>query len=123
VLPKVGEKIGDLETGLPVPLEFAARTHEFRLVDLDLRERVIAAQETCGNRLAVQSVKHGLGIEGIDLARTALHEEKNHALGLCRKMRRLLSQGIRGRRDRRGERVALKQIRQRERAYTETGPG
>ena len=42
-----------------------------------------------GKRLAVILVEHRLGVEGIDLRHAAIHEQKDHALGLGRKVRGL----------------------------------
>ena len=46
------------------------------------------------DRLAVEAVELRLVVERVDLARPAIHEEEDHALGLGREMRRLGRQRI-----------------------------
>ena len=45
-------------------------------------------------RLAVELVESGLGVEQVHLARTAGHEQENTALRLGRKMTRMRGQGV-----------------------------
>ena len=86
-LGDVGKEFAHGDTGLPVFRELPRRFEQrARLGELHprLRTRV---------RFAVIAVQQRLGVEGIDLARAALHEQEDDPLGLRRVVH---SRGIRG---------------------------
>jgi hypothetical protein len=78
----VREKIGHFETGLAMALELPRRAEHKGVLELAVLEVRVA--ETGRRMLAVQFVQQRFGIERIHLARAALHEQMNHALGRSR---------------------------------------
>ncbi len=79
---QVGEERGDWLAALPKLLEAPLGADDSPLIFL-----AAAAEGLDRDRLAVQRVKVGLKVEGIDVARTAVHEQEDDALRLCPKRR------------------------------------
>ena len=81
-LADFGEEFGHFDAGLPVLLELEGRPEEGRALAAGCLEFV-------ARLLAVLLREFGLGVESIDLARPAVHEEVDDALGLGGEVRRL----------------------------------
>ena len=73
---------------LPLSFGFERRVH-FPIAD--------GSVEDFGKGLAVQFDEQGLGVEKIQMAGSALHEEKNDVFGLSPAMRNLGERRVRGR--------------------------
>lgn len=86
---QVGKEIADPLAALAILLELPLRPDDATFVPL-----AAAAERFDRHGLAIEFVELGLVFEGIDLARPAVHEEENYALGLGRKMRRLGGQRV-----------------------------
>ena len=89
----MGQPVGNPETTFPMllPLSFGfeqGRVHFPHCGD--------GPVEASGKGLAGQFVKQGLGIEKIQVAGSALHEEKNDVFGLSPAMRNLGERRVRG---------------------------
>src|SRR4051794_12531338 len=79
VLSDVGEEIGNPQAALAVLLELPGGSHE--------RFALAAATRIAG--FAVIGEETRFVVKGIDIARAALHEKENDALGAGEEMRRL----------------------------------
>ena len=77
---EVGEEVADGDSAFAVSLEFPGTGHEVALGVEDGRVRLEL------RLLPVLLVQPGLGIKGVDLGDTAVHEEEDHALGFGRMM-------------------------------------
>src|SRR5687767_2658484 len=86
LLRGVRKKIRYFETRLAVFLEVSFRTKNDQVFKFAILKIFIA--ETGGGMLSVQFGKQRLGIEGVHLAWTALHEQRDHTLCRGRKGRR-----------------------------------
>ena len=79
MLGKMGKQIAHPLATLAVLAEFPAR--------FDDAARVLVTAATMrlhGDRLAIHADHRRLVVEGVDVARTAIHEQENDALGLWR---------------------------------------
>ena len=85
--PKFGEHVGHLDSRLPVPLELEGAAHVHPLFQ---------ASVLAEDGLAVELVQLGLGIEGVHLAGSSLHEHEDAGLGLGCEVGLLGEQGIFG---------------------------
>ena len=85
----VREKIAHPFSTLSIALEVPLGAHHAPLVAL-----AAAAEGLHRDGLAVQGVELRLVVEGVDMARAAIHEEEDDALGLGRIMRAPGLQGI-----------------------------
>src|SRR5262249_10580025 len=90
VAAKLGKEIADLDAALSVFLE-----GEWRLEQRARFALGLSVARGCG--LPVVLVEQRLGIERVDLRRTAVEEEEDDVLCLCGEMRRLRSQRVRSR--------------------------
>ncbi len=79
---EVREELTDLQPALAVFAELERRAQEPGVL-------IVLFGEFRGNRLTVILGQHWLGIEGIDVGRSAVQEQKNDVLGLGREMGRL----------------------------------
>jgi hypothetical protein len=84
----VGEKFTDMVTALAMPLEFPGRGQQVAGVGKS------DARLVEGQRFAMITLQQRLVVEGVEMRRTALHEEKNDALGPRPKMRPFRRQRI-----------------------------
>ena len=83
LLGQVRHHVGQLDTGLAVPLELEGRGHEAaRFVD-----ELDGAGQIPSRRLARVTLQGGLGIEQVHLAGSAVHEELNDGCRLGVEMR------------------------------------
>ena len=85
--PQFGEHVGHLHSRLPVPLELEGAAH----VNPLFQAPVLAE-----DGFAVELVQLGLGIEGVHLAGSSLHEHEDAGLGLGREVGLLGEQGVFG---------------------------
>ena len=76
---RVREQVGDFDAGLAVLREGALGAEDHGVAEFAVLEVLVA--EAFGRMLAVQFRQQRLGIVGVDLARAALHEEGDDALG------------------------------------------
>ena len=120
---QVLEQVRDFDARLASLLERASGGHQlcFRSPD-ELQAQISLLQKARRQRLPIEAVQGGLGIEGVHLTRTALQEDEDHTFGFRGKMRRLGRQGIGGDRQISGSigRLLAEQIAQRQRTETET---
>ena len=96
------KQVGDFQPGLTVLLENTPRSHQLGFISLDLGQADALLQVAGRKILSIVFLQLGLGIEGFELAGTALQEDEDDALGLGREVGRLDAQGIVGRGGRSG---------------------
>ena len=112
----IGEQVRDFNARLPELRELAPRGQQRRVRGIgELQPDVLQAGRQA---LPVEFQQRRLGIESVDVAGAAVHEEINHALRLRRELRRLGSQGIRNIRGRCQEAFLLHEPAQRQQAET-----
>ena len=85
--PKLGEHVGHLHSRLPVPFELEGAAHVHPLFQ---------APVLAEDGFPVQLVQLGLGIEGVHLAGSSLHEHEDAGLGLGREVGFLGEQRVLG---------------------------
>src|SRR4051812_31043246 len=93
---QVLEQVRDLQARFSVLAELAAAAHQLRIRYFDELQVEAVRAEAGWQRLPVETGQFGLRIEGVDVARTSLHEQVDHALGFGREMRRLGPQRMGG---------------------------
>ena len=76
----MGQQLAELGSRLPVPRELAAAPQQFRVL-LDEGEPFVL-DVRLGNDLPIQFLKLGLGVEQLELAGAARHEQENDTLRL-----------------------------------------
>ena len=87
---EVREQVADHLAALAVGLEFPLRPDDAAFVLL-----ATPAERLHGDRLAVEIVELRLVVERVDLARAAVHEQEDDALGLRSEVRRLRRERVR----------------------------
>ena len=98
-LREFGKEIRDFNARLAVLAEGAPAADDGLLIEFG--ELQLHASEAGGHELAVEFVERGLGVEGFQMRRSAVHEEKDDAAGGGREMRLARGHGMECRR--RGE--------------------
>ena len=83
---KVLEEIRDLDARLPVSREPPRGGHQLRFMGLDELETQILGPEAGRQELPVEAVQFRLGIEGVDMRGSPLHEHEDDVPGLPREM-------------------------------------
>ncbi len=91
-LGHLGVQLADLDAALAVLLGLERRGHQ--LADPGPAGLL---EQSIGHRLTVQLFQARLGVEGIDVRRTAVHEQEDHPFGPGGKVRSPWSQRIDGR--------------------------
>lgn len=94
VFGDVGEEIGDVDAGLSVLAEFAAGREDGAFLEGGELEADVA--EGIGDALAFEFGESGFGVEGVEVAGAAMHEQGDHAFGGGGHVRGFGRQGIGG---------------------------
>ena len=85
-LGQVRQEFGDPRAGLAVLRELVRRRQRSRA--LGNEGELLALQDAVGHRLAFELREGRLGVEQVDLGRTAEHVQEDHVLGLGGEVRR-----------------------------------
>src|SRR4029078_6728954 len=83
------KELAHLGAALSMMGEFERRLHQ-----IAFRLSLALGSERLGQRLAVELFQARLGVEGVNVRGTAVHEQKNQLLRAGRKMRWLYGEGI-----------------------------
>ena len=89
---QIREQVGNLDPALAVLAKFPAAAEQ---TGVFLNELILRVAEFRRPRLSVEFVQEGLGVEGLEMAWAAGHEQEDHGLGLgLGQMRRLRCERI-----------------------------